>query len=46
MSSDVSPDEQSNDEQAEVGRASLWFLRALFVIVTLIVIWFIFDAVV
>jgi len=38
--------EKSNDEQAEVGRASLAFLRALFVIVTLVVIWFIYDAIV
>ena len=38
--------EKSNDEQAEVGRASLVFLRALFVIVTLVVIWFIYDAIV
>lgn len=40
-----SNDEQFSHEQPEVGRVSLWFLRALFVVVTLIVIWFVYDVV-
>ena len=39
-------DDVEGSEQPEVGQASLWFLRALFVIVTLVVIWFIYDAIV